>query len=509
MSQLGVVNLGAIGSYGLNTQSTPIDLPAQFATETTNSVIDEGGKLSARKSVTLYTTANATLLTNNVNRVYRHNNLDGTSTLVCAGANNIFTVSGTTLTSRLSGATNNRWQFASLNGKLFAAQTTHNFTQFTEGGSWTSATISTPDKPNCIHAAYGRLWAANITSNDYTLYWSILNNGTDFTGAGSGSLDLRGIFINGKDSIVGIASHNRRIIVFCQKSIYVLGLAEDLNPGNSVRPIYLEDSLANIGCVARDSIVSTGDDIFFLSDDGLRTLQRSLQGNRQLPLTDASVLNNQKTVTEAVNGNTTADIVGAYWPQEAWYILILPTSKEVWVYDISNKVPDIDVPRMTVWGMSNRPIYCAAFYSDNLMYFGGASGLYRYSTFDATDAYRFTISTGWLSLGDPSSLKHFKKVVMNIRGGSAQSGFIKWKTDFNENQTFSAVFTLGANQTTYYYGVAEYNISEYSSGVLIDDIYTQIGNSAKFIKFTIDIPIQGSAISLNNMQAFVTKGRVR
>lgn len=511
MGQLGVVNLGAIGSFGLNTQSSQIDLAPQFATEVVNAVVDEAGRLSARKSVTLYTDASVSLGSAAVERIYRHNHLDGTSTLISAGNGHIFSLSGTTLTSEhtASGATKNRWQFASLNGKLFAAQSGEDFKSFVEGTPWTASTIATPAKPNTIHSAFGRLWAADYTSNDYTLAWSVLNDGTDFGGAGSGSLDMREIFINGKDSIVGVSSLGNSIIVFCRNSIYTLGLALDLDPGNTTTPIYLADSIANIGCVSRDTIVRTGDDIYFLADDGVRSLQRSLREAQKLPMTDITVLNHTKAVTDIIRGQTLDDITAAYWPDESWYLLFLPDSSEVWVFDQANRVPELNVPRSTVWTMSNRPVYCAVYGADDTMYFGGDAGIFDYVDYDVNDSYRFTIHTGWLSLGDPAALKHFKKVLMNITGGAGQQGFIKWRVDFNDNQTFSTTFDLGSTATVYYYGVAEYNIAEYAAGVLIEDIYAQIGNSAKFIKFIVDIPVEGSQISLNNLQAFVTKGRVR
>ncbi len=505
--------LGALGTLGQNSQAAEIDLPSQFATQALNVVLDQGGRMTARKSMTLATISNADLGAVALKRVYRHNKADGTSEMVSSGNSRIFTGSST-LTSRSSGHSADRFQFASLNGKLFAAQASHTLRYFNEG-TWAETTVATPASPNCIHAAYGRLWAADITNNNYTLYWSDLLDGTNFTTGASGSLDLNKIATSNRDRIVAISSFNRQIVVFGRYSIYFLGLANDLNPSNVSTPIYLADFIPNVGCIARDSIVQTGEDIVFLADDGLRSLSRSVQEREgPVPMGDLTAANTRKFRSEVISAAANAaDLTAAWWPNESWYVLFSPTTSEVWVFDMANRVPEVGAPVTTVWRTGTRPVYHAAYWTDDLMYFAGTNatvgGLFKYEAYDTNDSYTAIVTTGWLSLENPATLKHLKKMLLNVRGGGGQTGFLRWYVDFNETDVFSATFTLGTTQNSSYYNVAEYNVGEYTSGVAVTELYVQMSQSAKYIKFSIELPVGGSEITLSNAQAFFTQGRTR
>ena len=513
MGQIQVFPLGAVGNLGQNTQSNPVDLAPVFVTEVKNAVFDEGGRIAARKSLMLTTEDDGELgATNALERVFRHNHIDGTSTYISAGYGEVFTGIDTIASFYTASDTDkNRWQFASLNGYLYMAQSGEDFKEVDETDFTTLATISTPAGvagANCVHSAFGRLWAAN-GGNDYILYWSVLQDGADFAGVGSGSLDMSTIFVNGKDSIVAVSSHNKNIIVFCRNSIYVFGLAADLDPGNSTTPIYLITAVNHIGCVARDSVVSTADDIFFLSDDGVRSLRRALENSgEQMKLTDVTKLNNALIKTK-IRNSTAADITAAYWPNEGWYLLFLPDFNEVWVFDTGRQVQDTQTPALLVWNVVNRPVYHAAYWTDDELYFAGVGGVYDYQAYDSTDDYDLVLTTGWLSMQDPSALKHLKKMLLNLNGGASSTGVLKWNVDFDTSKNFSRTFTFGDSAVTYEYGTAEYGLAEYGIATAIEDIYIQIGNSAKFVRFTLTIPIDGKQVSINNAQLYMTKGRIR
>ncbi len=505
-----VLPLGALGVHGQNTQDQQIDLPPSFATSAINAVVDESGRLAARKSATLYSAANGDLGSNSLKRCYRHNLADGSSQMISAGNNRIFTGSST-LTSRLSGGTADRWQFATLNGKLFAAQASHNFTWFDES-TWAATTIATPAMPNTIHSAFGRLWAGDITSNNYTLYWSDLLDGTNFAGGASGSLDLSKAFTNFRDRIVAVNSFDKQIIVFCRNSIYILGLNTDLNPNDPTNPIRLVSVIPNIGTIGRDSVVSTGEDILFMSDDGLRSLKRSLAEQQgPAPMTDVSALNHSAIGTNVVRGvSNTADITAAFWPRESWYMLFVQDTMEIWLFDLGNMVPGTQIPRTTVWRMgATRPVYHGLFWTDGVMYLAGKSGMYDYIEYDSTDSYTFEITTGWMSFGDGSLLKHLKRLILNLVGGAGQDGILKWYIDFDETLFNSTVFEMQTTGDPDYYNIDQYEEAEYSSGISAGNTYVSISGSGNYFKLSIEIPVVGSAVALNNALVAFTMGRTR
>ncbi len=140
---------------------------------------------------------------------------------------------------------------------------------------------STSDfKPNCALAAYGRIWVADIVGDRQTVYFSRLLDGSDFNGGDSGSLALNSVFPN-NDQIVALAAHNGFLIIFGSNNIAIYA-----NPID-VTTLTLQEYIPNVGCIARDSVVSTGTDVIFLSNGGVRSLTRVIQ-EKSLPFRDLS-----------------------------------------------------------------------------------------------------------------------------------------------------------------------------------------------------------------------------
>jgi hypothetical protein len=299
-------------------------------------------------------------------------------------------------------------------------------------------------------------------------------------------------------------------VVLCRNSVYVLGLAQDKNPNNSTTPIYLRDFVPNIGCYARDSVISTGDDVLFLSDDGLRSLARSMaESQGPAPLTDVSQLNKDYVKLNLIGGNTADELVAAWNPSAAWYMLFAVGTSTVWLFDLGRRIPQSNIPRMFVWTMTTTPLHCALWWTDETMWYGAASGLYTMEAFDVTDEYTMSITTGWLSLGGPERMDAFKRFMVNLTGGSGQVATLKWYVDFNESSERSVQFTLSSSQTVYEYNIDSYGTAEYGSGAATEEIYRQIGGNGKVIKLTLDIPISGYELTLNNALLFYKQGRIR
>jgi hypothetical protein len=506
--QLTGTPLGAIGSSGQNSQTNDIDLPPEFGTEVVNAFIDQSGRLTARCSMDRVTSDNADLVTTNgVKRVYRHNKADGTSVMMCAGNGRIFSATATTLTSQSSGHTTDNWQFASLNGQIFAAQVGKTMRVFDDDGA-NAADVADPAAPIAIHSAYGRLWA--LSSDGLTLEWSDILDGDDFAAGDSGSLDLDKMHQTNRSKGVAIVSFNRQIIVLCTNQIIILGLDDDLDPNGagSGGPIWLQDSIPNVGCIARDSVVQTGDDIMFLSADGVRSLSRSMAEKQgPSPMTDSSALNRNALVRNIAT-ETEANIAACWHPGESWYQLFLPVTKEVWVFDLSSKINGAG-PKTLIWRMGERPAYCGAHFSNDLMFYGTTGGLANNNLYDADDEYTMTVVTGWLSLGAPDSLKHFKKLILSLTGGGGQAAVVKWYVDFDMNNVRTRAFTLETAGDPDEYGVGEYNVAEFSTGLGTAEFGIHLSNSAKFIKLEINLPVSAAAVTINNAQLFSQMGRVK
>lgn len=507
--------LGAVGSLGQNTQASHIDLPHVFVRTAQNCVLDEAGRLSARKATKRVTADDANLTTSAaVKRVYRHNKADGTSVFVCAGNSKLFRSDGSTLTQIGTGYSGDRWQFASLNGKVFAAQVGHSLRWFNET-TWAETTVASPANPRAITAAFGRLWA--ISSDGWTLHWSDLLDGTNFTTGASGSLDLQKTHTITRSPAVAVVAFDRGIAVLCEADILLLGLADNLNPNDATQPIYLRQHVPNIGCVARDSVAPAGDDLMFLDSNGVFSLRRALVELRGPAQPMELTATNRDALARAVAENTAENITAAWHQADGSYYLFLPDTAEVWVLDMSVLVPDPGLagprngayPAATKWTFSAARLpYHGTQWTDDALWFGMVGGLGHAKDYDSTDSYTMTVETGWLSLGDQSALKHLKRVAVNLYGGHGQTAVLKWFTDFNDASLSSRAFTLQSSAPPAEYGIAQFNISEFTAGQQANDHFVQAGSSFRFVKFALEFPVSAREVSLNSMLIYFVGGRV-
>ena len=67
-------------------------------------------------------------------------------------------------------------------------------------------------KPNVSLSAFGRMFFADIVNDPLTIYFSVLLDGSDLSGSGSGQLNLEKV-IAGGDKIVALAEHNSALIL--------------------------------------------------------------------------------------------------------------------------------------------------------------------------------------------------------------------------------------------------------------------------------------------------------
>jgi len=74
-------SISAPGFYGLNTQDSPLDLASGFALVATNCVIDQYGRIGARKGYTLVNPSSGNLGFNDVTVIHELVQIDGTLTI--------------------------------------------------------------------------------------------------------------------------------------------------------------------------------------------------------------------------------------------------------------------------------------------------------------------------------------------------------------------------------------------------------------------------------------------
>ena len=195
--QLQAYSITAPGFYGLNTQDSSLDLASGFALVANNCVIDQYGRVGARKGWSaLNASTNADLGTSDIKMIAELVDNAGNSYTILTGNNKLFKYSGGTITTLSYGGggvaptiTDSNWQAAALNGYLVLYQSGHDPLIFDPVTSTTqykriseaSGYSGTVQKSNAVISAYGRTWSASVTTDKVTIQFSDILNPVKFS----------------------------------------------------------------------------------------------------------------------------------------------------------------------------------------------------------------------------------------------------------------------------------------------------------------------------------------
>lgn len=448
------------GWKGLNLQETGSEDPG-FCILATNCVIDGSGRLAARKG---YDVLTGTPLgsTPDIVAIGEHIDATGASTIISAANLNLYSGT-TTLTSRtgtITAPTANDWQFLNFNNKIIGIQGGHNPIVGT-GGNFAdvanSSTAGTMPTGNAGLAAFGRVWMV-ASNSDKTLirYSDTLDETTwhdDTTPGAAGQLDMKGVIGWGQDAIEALAEFNGHLVIFGKHNIAIYKNPWNPNNNSTATQAYetfeLVDLIQGVGCIARDTVQSTGTDLLFVSDQGLMSLGRLLV-QKSAPLAEVS-----KNVHDDLIGNIAAEssttMKAAFHDQDRRYILVLKNSDIEYCFDTKGPLEDGSF-KVTKWtGISPKAIFHSV---DDNLYFGHAGVISKYDTYlDDAATYEYYYKSSWLTLGTDQA-KIPKKWELLTEGGSGYTLSLRAFFDYNSNFVDESL-TVPAST-----GVAEYSAAE-------------------------------------------------
>lgn len=513
MSQvLQTTSISAPGFFGLNTQDSPLDLAAGFALVATNCIIDRYGRVGARKGWSRVNSSSGNLGANNVGVIHELVQADGTLTILFAGNNKLFKLDGSNAVSELTyggGGTTptitaSNWSCASLNGITYFFQTGHDPLIFDPAVSSTTyrrvsektGYVATVPSANIALSAFGRLWTANTASVKNTVYFSDLLAGHVWSTGTAGSLNVDRVWPNGPDEIQGLAAHNGFLIIFGKRQILVY---QDATTPSTMS---LSDTVGGIGCIARDSIQTTGKDVLFLSNSGVRSFARTIV-EKSAPLGDLSK-NVRNDLMDVVASETLANIKSVYSEKEAFYLLTLPSVKEVYCFDTRGQLQDGSF-RVTNWDSIEPTALLSRRNGDLLIGKNGYIG--KYGTYqDHTSVYRFQYFTNHADLGDANVTSILKRLKVVVIGGTNQYVTIKWGFDFSTNylSANAQIPTQGVSE----YGIAEYDVAEYSDGVALQTLVVSASGSGKIVQTGYESNINGAALSIQRIEIQSKNGKM-
>jgi len=518
MSQtLQTASISAPGFFGLNTQDSPLDLAAGFALVATNCVIDQFGRIGSRKGWARVNASAGALGANAPAVIHELVQTDGTLTILFAGNNKLFKLDSSNAVVELTYGgggtaptiTANNWSCASLNGITYFFQSGFDPLIFDPAVSTTTfrrvsektGYAGTVPSGNIAISAYGRLWVADTASDNTTVFFSDLLSGHIWTGGTAGSLNINQVWPNGADNITGLAAHNNFLIIFGQRQILVYSGA------NTPSTITLADTVAGIGCIARDSIQSTGKDVLFLSNSGVRSFARTVI-EKSVPIGDLSK-NVRSDFMNIVAGETLANIKSVYSETEAFYLLTLPFVKEVFCFDTRGQLQDGSF-RVTTWDSIEPTALLSRRNGDVLL--GKTSYIAKYTgAQDDTESYRLLYYTNHADLGNANVTSLLKRLKVIVIGGTNQFVTIKWGFDFSAN--YLATNAQIPTQSVSEYGIAEYGanatvIAQYASGVALQTLSVSASGSGKIVQTGYETNINGSALSIQRIEIQSKDGKM-
>jgi hypothetical protein len=349
--------------------------------------------------------------------------------------------------------------------------------------------------PNACISAYGRVWVADIANDKQTVYFSDLLDPLNFQTGTAGALNINEVVGDG-DFIVGLASHNGFLIIFCENHTVVYSGAQDPSA------LSLSDNITGIGCVARDSIQQTGTDVIFLSSTGVRSLSRTVQ-EKSMPMRDVSKNVRDELLATLQTTSEVKSIKSGYSSQEAFYVLSFSDGDIVYCFDSRSLLQDGSA-RATTWDTITPKSFCTTVDRKFLIGKAGYIGLYEdYS--DNGSSYRMSYYSSYFDFQQPTVSKILKKIELLFIGAQNQDVTVKW--DFDFKKSYQSSTTTIAPSVIAEYGTAEYGIGEYSGGIVIFNNNVNAGGTGKVLQLGFETDIDNNAVSLQKVDVFVKGGK--
>lgn len=540
MANLSYLPLQDIGINGLNTQNHPSSLDPSWFTESENMIVNESARVGFRKGFEqkirrIHSTYPIPSFTaTKIGSIVEH--LVGDDYKVFAAiSNKIYTVDftdpDTAFTSPFShtSGVKSDWQFVNFNKQLygFQAGTTPINYDSTDVAPWdelkdrtgfTAPSGVTTFDPSCGTGYYGRLWVGGISEEKDVLYYSDTLIGKTWNSGLSGYIDLKTVW--GTDEIVAIHPFYGQLVIFGKKNIILYQNVSD------TLSINLNEVIRGIGCVSRDSIQAIGDDLYFLSENGLRSLARTSQLDK-VPLTELSV-NIQDSLLDDIALSTT--VKSCYMKNEGLYLMSFVDRNTTYVFNLKQKVPN-GVPSISKWSFYNDLHPASITYTESQGTLVGqhTGGIATYSGYKDTILladnsenssevgdlipYSASFRTTWLNLGDSTVAVLLKKLKFIFYGGIGVELNIQSFVDFSNSPSKPLTISLSPQATgiSYYWGAATslYGQAKYKVVSTGREYALNLMGRAKFLQFKVYATSNNENTEMVGCSLLYKQGKIR
>lgn len=495
----------APASLGLNTKLAGLEIGPQYCLTTRNCALSSQGTVAARKGWTTFSGVDQLDDEPDVIAIHEYIDNGNESRIIWTAGNEIYegTVSVSTVTGDVEPSGDN-WKFVNFNGKVIGVQGGNNPIVKSNGDDF--AEISFDDAPaDPIEAlsAWGRVWY--VDGDAQTIRYSDLLQEDVLNGGSSGEINMYTVWSNGTDEIIGLQEFNNYLVIFGRKQIVLYAGGED--PNNSLKIV---DIINNTGCIARDSIQNIGQDILFLSEEGIISLARNIQAGgdvRSLPLANLAE-NVSDFMAQFSLAEPKENIKSCFKADDGFYLISFPTSNIVFYLNIRYLTPDEKARVFTWYNIS--PTGLGTDRNDNL-YIGKPGYLGLYDGYDDNgEAYTMNFKTGWvLGEGEVSTAnKIFKKAVLTIKGGYGSRITFEWSFDFLTTTYDSQNNPVDILVSPSEYNEDEYGTAEFSRINPVSQILYRMSGSGKSVQFGLETEINGAEINIQKADLYLKGGKI-
>ena len=371
--------------------------------------------------------------------------------------------------------------------------------------------------PSCGMGFYGKLWAGGITEAKDVVYYSVLLDGDDWNGTGSGYIDLKTVW--GTDDIVAIAPFFGKLVIFGKNNIVIYD-----NP-HSGGTLSLNEVIIGVGLVSRDTVQAIGDDLVFLSETGLRSLARTTEKDK-LPMQDLS-LNIKDTLIRNISTSNKV-IKSVYLENEGIYILTFTNKNITYVFDFKHATPQ-QTPRITTWtfnndrepaSMINTELYSGLLVGQKDGSIAGYEGYFDTDLAWVSSAASYTnaaitadVSSVWIPMGESMASSILKKMILVLEGGSGAVLGLRWYKDFSISSSSTTEISLApiTTGTTALYGASTslWGDVKYTPIFGLQEYQTPLTGSAKHLKLNMSIVSNGFDTSIQDLSLISLQGKIR
>lgn len=383
--------------------------------------------------------------------------------LVAVSGNKIYSSSSLSGTmSDITGAvtvtagTNNHWtQFTFNNVHLgFGGPPTSPDAPWKYTGSGNASALGgTPPSAYGGFQTNNRVFAFRTASNPSTIYWSVLSNEADWTGAGSGSSDVS---TKDNDSLTAAAVLNTNtVLLFKENSVY------QMQTSSAPFPVY--PLFSGVGCAGKHAVVVADGVCYFVNNQGRMRITDGVKiyDERDIPALAkvddlwASLVSTRFQYIQGVRR------IGIDYDHIIWSVTSTgSTNNLAIVWDLKNKcwLQNTTGYKTNIFALTQAGTLYGG-HTDGKVYLKDDSS----AATDASESSAAVVAkwtSGWISQNSWESIHQPRQVDIGYRTGASGSFKFYWGFDFN---SAANVVTINTTLNQPLFGTAKFDQATFAT----------------------------------------------